>query len=200
VFHILLVHPYLSPAPDLWPTPPLPYCCPQIDYVNDAHSQGKRILIEGANATMLDIDFGTYPFVTSSNPSIGGIVCGLGLAPAKFDAIVGVVSVYGGRGGFSNLVLYGWCGVWGGGGGKGVTLEGGRGTGSSNPSIGGIVCGLGLAPAKFDAIVGVVSPWGEGGCNVSLGGDATAAATPALEASCAVLGWHLPNSTPLLAW
>jgi len=59
--------------------------------VNEAHSSGKRILIEGANATMLDIDFGTYPFVTSSNPSIGGIVTGLGLAPAKFDAIVGVV-------------------------------------------------------------------------------------------------------------
>jgi len=53
---------------------------------------GKRILIEGANATMLDIDFGTYPFVTSSNPSIGGIVTGLGLAPNKFDAIIGVVS------------------------------------------------------------------------------------------------------------
>lgn len=66
----------------------------QIDYVNEAHSQGKRILIEGANATMLDIDFGTYPFVTSSNPSIGGIVTGLGLAPAKFDAIVGVVSLF----------------------------------------------------------------------------------------------------------
>jgi adenylosuccinate synthase len=40
---------------------------------------------------MLDLDFGTYPFVTSSNPSIGGIVTGLGLAPAKFDAIIGVV-------------------------------------------------------------------------------------------------------------
>lgn len=65
-----------------------------IDYVNEAHSQGKRILIEGANATMLDIDFGTYPFVTSSNPSIGGIVTGLGLAPAKFDAIVGVAKAY----------------------------------------------------------------------------------------------------------
>jgi adenylosuccinate synthase len=69
------------------------FVCLQIDFVNDAHGQGKRILIEGANATMLDIDFGTYPFVTSSNPSIGGIVSGLGLAPAKFDAIVGVVSV-----------------------------------------------------------------------------------------------------------
>jgi adenylosuccinate synthase len=57
------------------------------------------VLIEGANATMLDIDFGTYPFVTSSNPSIGGIVSGLGLAPSKFDAIIGVVGPRGRLGG-----------------------------------------------------------------------------------------------------
>ena len=42
---------------------------------------------------MLDIDYGTYPYVTSSNPSIGGITTGLGLAPGKFDAIIGVVGV-----------------------------------------------------------------------------------------------------------
>ena len=42
--------------------------------VNDAHDEGKRILVEGANATMLDLDFGTYPFVTSSNPSFGCVV------------------------------------------------------------------------------------------------------------------------------
>jgi adenylosuccinate synthase len=41
---------------------------------------------------MLDVDHGTYPFVTSSNPSIGGIVTGLGMAPTKFEAIIGVVS------------------------------------------------------------------------------------------------------------
>jgi hypothetical protein len=57
-------------------------------------------LIEGANATMLDIDFGTYPFVTSSNPSIGGVLTGLGLAPNKLGAVIGVVS----------LVLA-WCAV-----------------------------------------------------------------------------------------
>jgi hypothetical protein len=45
---------------------------------------------------MLDIDFGTYPFVTSSNPSIGGIVTGLGLAPNTFEAIIGVVGPGGG--------------------------------------------------------------------------------------------------------
>eukprot|EP01025_Chloroclados_australasicus_P067847 TRINITY_DN9410_c0_g1_i8.p2 TRINITY_DN9410_c0_g1~~TRINITY_DN9410_c0_g1_i8.p2 ORF type:complete len:204 (+),score=23.14 TRINITY_DN9410_c0_g1_i8:845-1456(+) len=43
---------------------------------------------------MLDIDFGTYPFVTSSNPSIGGIVTGLGLAPSKLQTIIGVVKAY----------------------------------------------------------------------------------------------------------
>ena len=60
-------------------------------YVNSAYDEGKRILIEGANATMLDIDFGTYPYVTSSNPSIGGVIAGLGLAPNKIEVIVGVV-------------------------------------------------------------------------------------------------------------
>lgn len=60
--------------------------------INDAYDNGKRILIEGANATMLDLDFGTYPYVTSSNPSIGGVAVGLGLSPNKFEAIIGVVS------------------------------------------------------------------------------------------------------------
>lgn len=53
--------------------------------------QGRKILIEGANATMLDIDFGTYPFVTSSNPSIGGVLTGLGIAPNRLGAVIGVV-------------------------------------------------------------------------------------------------------------
>lgn len=60
--------------------------------INDSYDAGKKILIEGANATMLDLDFGTYPYVTSSNPSIGGVAIGLGLAPNKFEAIIGVVS------------------------------------------------------------------------------------------------------------
>ena len=42
---------------------------------------GKRILAEGANAIMLDIDFGTYPYVTSSNTSVGGVITGLGVPP-----------------------------------------------------------------------------------------------------------------------
>jgi adenylosuccinate synthase len=65
-----------------------------VDYVNDSYDSGKRLLIEGANATMLDVDFGTYPFVTSSSPSVGGVASGLGLAPTKFQAIVGVAKAY----------------------------------------------------------------------------------------------------------
>lgn len=60
--------------------------------INDSYDSGQKILIEGANATMLDLDFGTYPYVTSSNPSIGGVAVGLGLSPNKFEAIIGVVS------------------------------------------------------------------------------------------------------------
>jgi adenylosuccinate synthase len=65
-----------------------------VHFVHTAHSAGKRILVEGANATLLDLDFGTYPFVTSSNPSMGGVIAGLGLAPRHFGAIVGVAKAY----------------------------------------------------------------------------------------------------------
>ena len=55
-----------------------PFIADTLEYVNDAYDNGKKILVEGANATMLDLDFGTYPFVTSSNPALGG-VCNLSL-------------------------------------------------------------------------------------------------------------------------
>jgi adenylosuccinate synthase len=66
-----------------------------IAYLNEAILDGsKKILVEGANATMLDIDFGTYPYVTSSNCSIGGVCTGLGLAPKYIGDIYGVVKAY----------------------------------------------------------------------------------------------------------
>ncbi|KAK1737826.1 adenylosuccinate synthetase [Skeletonema marinoi] len=65
-----------------------------IEYTNDAYDSGKRILIEGANATMLDIDFGTYPYVTSSNPSIGSVLTGLGVSPRKISGIYGTTKAY----------------------------------------------------------------------------------------------------------
>ena len=63
-------------------------------YTNQQYRDGKKILVEGANATMLDIDFGTYPYVTSSNPSIGSVLTGLGVSPRKVRGIYGTVKAY----------------------------------------------------------------------------------------------------------
>jgi adenylosuccinate synthase len=57
-------------------------------------AQGQSILLEGAQATMLDIDFGTYPFVTSSSPTAGGACQGSGVSPLDVDEILGVVKAY----------------------------------------------------------------------------------------------------------
>jgi adenylosuccinate synthase len=65
-----------------------------IQYTNHQYHLGKRILVEGANATMLDIDFGTYPYVTSSNPSVGSVLTGLGVSPHKLRGIYGTVKAY----------------------------------------------------------------------------------------------------------
>jgi len=65
-----------------------------IEHTNRRFDEGKRILVEGANATMLDIDFGTYPFVTSSNPSVGSVLTGLGVSPRKLRGIYGTVKAY----------------------------------------------------------------------------------------------------------
>ena len=64
-----------------------------IDIMPIVHS-GKNILIEGAQGTLLDIDHGTYPFVTSSNPSTGGITTGLGLPMNKIDRLIGIFKAY----------------------------------------------------------------------------------------------------------
>eukprot|EP01084_Bolivina_argentea_P051706 95118_1 len=72
----------------------LPFVTDTISYTNKMHSIGKRILIEGANAAMLDIDLGTYPYVTSSNPTIGGACTGLGVPPNKLGHIYGTVKSY----------------------------------------------------------------------------------------------------------
>eukprot|EP00455_Lapot_gusevi_P000522 TRINITY_DN10236_c0_g3_i2.p1 TRINITY_DN10236_c0_g3~~TRINITY_DN10236_c0_g3_i2.p1 ORF type:complete len:466 (+),score=198.38 TRINITY_DN10236_c0_g3_i2:76-1473(+) len=63
-------------------------------YINSELRRGKTLLAEGANAALLDIDHGTYPFVTSSATASGGICTGLGIAPSKVDCTVGVVKAY----------------------------------------------------------------------------------------------------------
>jgi len=65
-----------------------------VHYINEAYNSGKRIITEGANAAMLDLDFGTFPYVTSSTTTAGGIATGLGLAPSKLDCVMGVAKAY----------------------------------------------------------------------------------------------------------
>ncbi len=60
----------------------------------EADEAGKSILLEGAQGTMLDIDFGTYPFVTSSNPTAGGACTGTGIPPRRIHRVVGVIKAY----------------------------------------------------------------------------------------------------------
>lgn len=62
--------------------------------LNNALDKGKRVLFEGAQGVMLDIDQGTYPFVTSSNPVAGGVTIGSGVGPSKIDKVVGVCKAY----------------------------------------------------------------------------------------------------------
>ena len=63
-------------------------------YLNKASKNGKKILAEGAQGTLLDIDFGTYPYVTSSNTITAGTCTGLGIAPNKIKKIVGIFKAY----------------------------------------------------------------------------------------------------------
>jgi len=71
-----------------------PFVTDSVSYIHDALSSGKRVLVEGANALMLDLDFGTYPYVTSSSTSIGGVCTGLGIPPRLIGKTIGVVKAY----------------------------------------------------------------------------------------------------------
>lgn len=68
--------------------------CDTTKLLNDATSLGSSILFEGAQGTFLDVDFGTYPFVTSSNAVSAGACTGTGVSPTKIDRVVGVVKAY----------------------------------------------------------------------------------------------------------
>ena len=71
-----------------------PYVCDTIALLHEELKKGKKVLFEGAQATMLDIDYGTYPYVTSSHPVSGGVCVGAGVAPRDIDKVVGVVKAY----------------------------------------------------------------------------------------------------------
>ncbi len=71
-----------------------PYICDTVLFLNDAVNKRKRILFEGAQGTLLDVDHGTYPFVTSSNATAGGASTGTGIGPTRIDKVIGVVKAY----------------------------------------------------------------------------------------------------------
>lgn len=63
-------------------------------FINEKISKGKKILAEGAQGTMLDVDFGTFPFVTSSNTTSAGVCSGLGIAPQRINDVIGITKAY----------------------------------------------------------------------------------------------------------
>lgn len=73
------------------------YVCDTTILIHDLLSKDKKVICEGAQATLLDIDFGSYPFVTSSNPTIGGILTGSGLNPSNIGEVIGVMKAYSSR-------------------------------------------------------------------------------------------------------
>jgi adenylosuccinate synthase len=71
-----------------------PYVCDTALYLNAQIDKGRSVLYEGAQGAFLDIDFGTYPFVTSSNTIVGGLCSGSGVSPTKIDKIIAAVKAY----------------------------------------------------------------------------------------------------------
>jgi adenylosuccinate synthase len=71
-----------------------PYFVDAAQYLNQAIDQGKRVLFEGAQGTLLDVDHGTYPFVTASNATAGGACTGTGVGPTRIDGVVGIAKAY----------------------------------------------------------------------------------------------------------
>jgi adenylosuccinate synthase len=71
-----------------------PFIADTTHYLNIAATEGRSILLEGAQATLLDVDHGTYPFVTSSTTVAGGAIIGTGLAPNRLNSVLGIVRTY----------------------------------------------------------------------------------------------------------
>jgi adenylosuccinate synthase len=80
---------YLAMVPRLEP-----HIADTVDIVNEALEADRHVLFEGAQATFLDLDHGTYPYVTSSNPVAGGVCTGAGVGPRAIDRVIGVVKAY----------------------------------------------------------------------------------------------------------
>lgn len=70
------------------------FVCDTVMFLNEALKKGESILFEGAQGTFLDVDYGTYPYVTSSNSTAGGACTGAGIGPSRIDRVLGVVKAY----------------------------------------------------------------------------------------------------------
>ena len=71
-----------------------PYVTDTSEYLNNALAEGKRVLAEGAQGSLLDVDFGSYPYVTSSHPTAGGCCTGLGVPPTSVERVIGIAKAY----------------------------------------------------------------------------------------------------------
>ena len=71
-----------------------PYLCDSAQLVNDQLDAGKNLIFEGAQGTFLDVDHGTYPYVTSSNTLAGGVCTGAGIGPTKVSHVLGITKAY----------------------------------------------------------------------------------------------------------
>ncbi len=71
-----------------------PFIIDTVDLINQLVDERQKVLFEGAQGTYLDVDFGTYPFVTASHPTAGGASSGTGVGPTKFDQVLGIVKAY----------------------------------------------------------------------------------------------------------
>lgn len=78
----------------IWSEKLYPYIAPTGEYINDQLYKGSNAVLEGAQGVLLDIDHGTYPYVTSSNSSIGGAITGLSIQPRYLTSVVGVFKAY----------------------------------------------------------------------------------------------------------
>ncbi|HEX2619441.1 MAG TPA: adenylosuccinate synthase [Phototrophicaceae bacterium] len=80
-----------------------PYITDTTIYLNRRIKEGAKVVCEGAQGTLLDIDHGTYPYVTSSSPTVGGALSGLGFGPTKVDRVIGVAKAFSTRVGSGNM-------------------------------------------------------------------------------------------------
>lgn len=71
-----------------------PFCVDDVEFLQVAQEEGQKILVEGAQSALLDLQFGTYPYCTSTNTTFGGVMAGLSLDRRKIDNVIGVIKAY----------------------------------------------------------------------------------------------------------